>query len=447
MLGTLSAVRGFSVILDVPRAASAAGGDQRPSWRHHGATFCGPRLAIERPPSGGFSEFWRKALAAGFALLPMTFTQDGEKLPAVCYGGTRPAGAAACERWAARFPEALLACRTALSGLTVVDLDTKSPDLLRRVVARCGEPRIIVSTPKGWHCYYRGGNHPRYGRDLPGFEGEPIDVRSSSAGDLVILPGSWTPAGFYRFHRGGWSDFADLTEPASGSLDKPAKRAAPDTPPKRNPGGLSVDVLAGELVPEGQRSKFLFGAARDLLTDPDYSIASVGQLIAALHQVNAQWCDPPSPGADVERAAGSAWRYKAQGRCRPAYVLRPRPTIDRSRRVPPRVMALGPAAADLWLELRMVHGRRPGGFRVVVQALAKRMKRRPAYVQAGKRALIAAGEMVQHSPFRLGRDRTRHAATFAFRDSLTAADRNISFPGTQTEQGTADGSTLPRLAA
>ena len=431
-----------------------AGGHMRPSWRHHSAILTGPRLALAKPPSGGLAQGWQDAYAAGLALLPMGLDQGGGKVPLVKYRGTCRAGRAACEKWAARMPGALLACRTALSGITVVDLDSKSPKLLARVVARYGEPRIIAATPKGHHCYYRGGNHPRYSRDVPGLEGEPIDVRSSSASDLVILPGSWTPTGDYRFIKGGWSDFARLTEPTPGTLDKPTRTKASGAPRKApsktpsNPAGLTVDVMAGELVPEGERARFLFAAARDLLTDPAIDMPSLERLVAALHQVNAQWCDPPAADCDIANAAKGAWIYKSERRCLPAYVLRPR--LGRGAIVPDRVQTLGPVAAELWRVLRRANWNRPGGFRVVVEGLRARMpegSRKTAHVQAAKRALIEAGELVQLRGKFKRPDGGWEAALFAFPDllPLSRPAYPISFP--RTEEEPSDGPALSRSAA
>lgn len=453
MLGTESAVPGLVAMLGVPRAASAAGDDQRPSWRHHSAALFGPRLALPSasPPTGGFAEGWADAFGAGLALLPMGLAPDGSKVALVRYRNSRRAGRAACQRWASEKPGALLACRTALSGITVVDLDTKAPDLLRRVVARFGEPRIVVATPKGFHLYYAGGDHPRSCRDAPGFEGEPVDVRSGSVGDLLILPPSWTPKGRYTFHKGGWEDFGSLTPLAPGSLDKPRKgavRATSKTTARAANGTKAVrtvDVLAGEVVPEGQRYFFLFGAARDLLTDAENKTPDLESLTAALAGFNESRCDPPASAGDVRKAAEGAWRLFQQGRCWPAYVTRPRP--DKGGHVPERVKALGPAAAALWLVLRRANWNRVGGFRVVVDGLRPNMpegfKNRVA-VQKAKAALVAAGELVQLRRKFKRADGGWEAALFAFRDQ-TSRLNPISSQRTKTERD--NGASLSRAAA
>lgn len=391
---------------------------------------------MARAPSRAFAENWRAMLESGIAPIPITAST---KRPRIKWKGHDPFNAEHLARLADKMPNSGIGILTGESGLTVFDIDGDAPRLADVIQEKHGKPGAIVKTPSGGsHLYYKGGLDRSVTRKVPGFIGEPVDLRS--AGGLIVAPPTVSPRGPYRLvfgsfsERDGWPVLDMGTRPVSGvgTLSVAGKAQS-----------AQLGARTGD-IGEGERQQFLFGVARDLLTDPTSpQPPDWNWLLAQLRQVNEDRCCPPALERDVLSAAQSAWRYFEGGACWPAGILRP----HAGGGVPASILRLSQAAQDVYRELRSVHWRRPGDFRIVVRGVAKRMGRRAEYVQRGKRDLIDAGEIIQtRAAYKRGEH--REAAVFRFRDSYgtpSQASNLIAFPS-QDERQTGGSRDEPALS-
>lgn len=240
----------------------------------------------------------------------------------------------------------------AVSRLTVVDVDAKSPDALSAAHAHFGNTPLVVASPGGWHLYYRHN-----GERSPGglkVDGWPVDIRGE--GGMIILPPSlhWRGVSEYAWHRGNpdllWSGGLPDLEPGSlADLTEPVNRA---------PDRLS---RAGGLVTNGNRNAALFDHGCRLMRDA--SGQSLEQLTAALLAYRDERLDQSAEeftDAEVSKVAGSVWSgfdptKAAKGQ---HYAKVTGGDLDR---VPRREW--GPLGLLAWL--RMQHpSTRPGGFAI-----------------------------------------------------------------------------------
>lgn len=125
-------------------------------------------------------------------------------------------------RWERDKPDANVGILAgAISGLTVVDIDTKAvteaeaPALIELALSEFGEPRVVAATPSGGQHFYYQHNGERGRNKLHGL---PIDIRGEGLA-LVVAPPSRRPhAGVYRFIQGGIDDLDRLHPAKPGSI-------------------------------------------------------------------------------------------------------------------------------------------------------------------------------------------------------------------------------------
>lgn len=361
-------------------------------------------MSAQADSAGAFAGHWRAVLAHSIAPIPVN---AAEKRPLVRWSGRRPFSATTLERLAQQFPDAGLGILTGRSGVAVVDIDAPDTLLRQRLIERCGQPGAIARTPRGgWHLYYAGGTERTVSRTVPGFEGEPVDVRA--AGGLLLAPPTVGPAGAYRWECGSFDSRATWPGIREGAL-QPAESLATGRL-------LAVAALP---VPEGRRTKFLYDAARDLLHHATLP-PTLDWLAAELRDLSAARCAPPAPDRDVMDAAWGAWKgyQRNGGSIAPSGVLFEKPPRSSVVVYLPEVESASGDAQTLYRFLRQPRGRAHAGFVVNVEGIRRVLKGRKARWTAALRELEARGTLVKvraAGPYKPGRK--RDPALWAFRDS------------------------------
>jgi hypothetical protein len=277
--------------------------------------------------------------------------------------------------------------------LTVVDIDSPSDAELQYALETYGESPIIVSTPSGGrHVYYAHNDEPR-GVRLD--ERHPIDMLG---GGLCVAPPSVRPSGAsYAWLRGGLADIANgLPKIRSGAIQK------------REPAGTGADVDIpisdlSNVVPIGRRNDTVFRLALALA----HGASSQDELLTQARKANSELSDPPLPDAEVQRAVGSAWRYKLSDRLlvpgTNSAIILPAASIA-------RLLAAGETDAMALLALlRKHHGGRRRAFAASPEAMAharligswnKRRYREAArkLCELGELAQVSQGGKGKHTP-------------------------------------------------
>lgn len=153
---------------------------------------------------------------------------------------------------AEKHPFSNLGVNCGASGLTVVDIDSPDPELLRYVLEEFGDTPLIIRTPSGgWHLYYRNT-----GQRLLNFRyhanrawQKPIEIRGRGA--QVVAPPSVRPGGAYTFLRSpGWVNFSDLPPFPAGHPALATFRSIPIT---RNIRTLHTAPPRDSRIGEGER--------------------------------------------------------------------------------------------------------------------------------------------------------------------------------------------------
>ena len=121
---------------------------------------------------------------------------------------------------------------------------------------------------------------------------------------------------------------------------------------------------SGNVAPIGKRNDAVFRLALALAHDA----ASQADLLAQARKANAELADPPLPDAEVQRAVGSAWRYKMADRLMVpgtgSAIILPAASIA-------RLLAAGETDAMALLALlRKHHGGRRNAFAASPEAMA-----------------------------------------------------------------------------
>jgi hypothetical protein len=254
-------------------AAANRGWQLLPLCRHDDLSY--PERERGKVPPRGFIE-WQKRATSNFVQL---------------------------EKWAAEFPGCnwAIACGSA-SGVVVVDVD--GPEGRASLAAlegkECPFPQTLtVQTGRengGSHFYYR----LREGVDVPnnnsGKIGPKIDVKS--IGGYVVVPGSVHATGKqYRF--------VDPSVPLAELPEWIVERL------KGRPPKSEQQQVSGE-------QKIVKGKRHDTLRDFGWKMLRAGMcaeaVIKALHEVNANQCDPPYSASEMDKkAAGYVNDFKPLG--------------------------------------------------------------------------------------------------------------------------------------
>ncbi len=202
----------------------------------------------------------------------------------------------------------------------MVDIDSTADAELQHAIDTYGDSPVIVRTASGKaHLYYR---HAGERRRIRPDKGHNIDILGE--GGLAVAPPSQRPAGgSYWFERGGLGEFRRLPTIKSGAMAQLKQPAAQGVPQERK----SVSGT-GEVVAQiGQRNNTMFRLACALAQTAEGRAALRAQVQAA----NAEQSSP-LPDDELQRAVGSAWRYRQEGRLMlpgcPSTILMPDATAE-----------------------------------------------------------------------------------------------------------------------
>ena len=163
-----------------------------------------------------------------------------------------------------------------LDGLTVIDCDEDSPDLIAAMEARFGPSPVHIKTPRGRHLYYRaGGTTP----NLRG-EGLPVDIKTGGRSYVVGPLSLRRDGGFY--------------DPVKGVLgvDSLPLIRAPVAP-------------LGKPMQEGARHATLVREAIAMVEQ----VASPEELSLRLTALRDGLCENPATMPDRELAAIAGWAW------------------------------------------------------------------------------------------------------------------------------------------
>lgn len=197
--------------------------------------------------------------------------------------------------WQSQFPKANLGLLTGdVSGITVIDIDTGKPDIIKQMIKHFGETPIKVKTPSGgMHLYYRYHDEQSH----TGIEGLPVDVRAN--GGYVIAPPSVHPKlqSAYKFMEGGLHNIKNLPTLRRGSLPKTVAEKEPN-------------ILNGDMVAQGQRNHSLFKALLERVRE----CATLNDLEESAFMLNETFLNPPLEHDEVENIIQNIWRIKIENR-------------------------------------------------------------------------------------------------------------------------------------
>ena len=237
---------------------------------------------------------------AAASIVPLPIDTDGKK-PLVKRPGTFGLRAALELLEKPAFADAGLGIWCgAHNNLTVVDIDSTADAELQHAVSTYGDSPIIVRTASGKaHVYYRHNGERRLIRPD---EAHPIDLLGE--GGLAVAPPSQrTSGGRYEFLRGGLNDLRRLPTIRPSAIVQRAR--VPTVPPKTKSSCGKPEVVAAI----GQRNNTMFQLACALAQTADDRSA----LLAQVRRANAEQ-PAPLPDDELQRAVGSAWRYREEGR-------------------------------------------------------------------------------------------------------------------------------------
>jgi Bifunctional DNA primase/polymerase, N-terminal/Primase C terminal 1 (PriCT-1) len=240
------------------------------------------------------------------------------------------------------------------NGLTVVDIDSPKDSELQYAQDTFGHSPVIVRTAsRKYHAYYRHGGERRRIRPI---KGHPIDILGEG-GFCIAPPSTRITGGSYEFVCGGLADLSRLPTIRAGALQ--SREPAPI-------GKAASSAINAEVVPIGQRNDTVFRLALALA----HHAETQADLLAQARKAKAKLADPPLPDAEVQRAVGSAWRYKMIGRLMvpgmDSAILLPAASIK-------RLLAGGDTDALALITMaRKAHGSTPGKpFALAPQAMAR----------------------------------------------------------------------------
>lgn len=167
--------------------------------------------------------------------------------------------------------------------ITVLDIDSSDPGVLKEAIARHSEPRVIAKTASGkYHGYFRfngEGRHIRPWKDLP------IDILG---GGFILAPPSLFGPGEYHFLEGQIDDLKRLT-PITGLEDIEREHALRTGAPQTK---------------AGTRNNWLW---RHCMREARHC-DSLESLIDVARTRNEE-CEPLLPEKEVMKIAASAWDY------------------------------------------------------------------------------------------------------------------------------------------
>lgn len=240
--------------------------------------------------------------AAGLLALP---TRSDCKRPAVRWRHYNSARARrpsreTVEKWGRQFPGANLGVVTGpVSGITVVDVDGGA-EVANEILELCGDTPIKVRTPSGGQHHWYGYAGEKTIARPECFDGLAADVRG--LGGFIAAPPS------YREGRGGYTwlegELAGVNQlPIATNLplthESAIKSAATPLQLGPDPGGAADQLRNITLFAEARRAALECGDR--------------AQLLHRIREANMNF-GTPLLDAETERLAGSAWRYREEGR-------------------------------------------------------------------------------------------------------------------------------------
>jgi hypothetical protein len=233
----------------------------------------------------GIFEKWQPEYAArGLPTFPVNIIGK-DKRPAI--RGYMKVGSVASEKLAKQFADASafgLACGR-LSGLTILDVDSKDEQVLADALIRHGETPFVVRTGSGnFQAWYRHNGEKRQVR--PWGEQLPIDQLGDG---YVVAPPSRGKRMAYKIIEGSLDDLPNL--PFMQNAWRPGDNARSRT------------------AFEGERNKSLWWHCMQQA----HSCDTFDDLLDVAQTFNEDSCIPPLDDAEVLGTTRFAWKYTEQG--------------------------------------------------------------------------------------------------------------------------------------
>jgi hypothetical protein len=194
--------------------------------------------------------------------------------------------------------------------ITLIDIDSSDPSLVKEAIKLFGESPIIWRTGSGNYAMpFRHRGEPRRIRPVPGL---PIDVLG---GGYAVAPPSMGSKQRYEFVQGSLADLDRL--------------------PVLREGGLKLRPTRRPAAVEGARNNELFRHCAEQAQYCD----SLDDLLDVARVFNDN-CQPPLADSELVKTAGSAWKHTLGGTVRYGMVSVPRPAIETLAPKHPDALAL-----------------------------------------------------------------------------------------------------------
>ncbi len=216
---------------------------------------------------------------------------------------------ATIRQWWERCPNANIGIATGASGLVVIDPDSEGLDAWDALATEHHEIAETLTARTGG-----GGLHLVYrmpeGVSIRAKTGTlPLDIHVRGNGGYIIAAPSLHKEG----RRYGWINNLPIA-PLPAVLLKMLLPKLKNRPVQPLRSTNRQCITSGTPIPEGQRNAALFNVAAAFRGDLGMS---EDEILAALHEVNANRCRPPLDPSEIEKIASSVARYSAGGKPQP----------------------------------------------------------------------------------------------------------------------------------
>lgn len=266
-----------------------------------------------------------------------------------------------------------IACKR--SNIVVLDCDTPDERIFADALDRHGKSPFIVRSGSGnWQAWYRHNGETRRVRPDPAL---PIDILGDG---FVVAPPSMGSKGQYQIVEGSLDDLDRLPKMNVVKNDHLKETEHLSSAASSSPVD-DIDIpsrAAGMKEGDGRNNSLFHRALRSAR-----QANTKEELIQMVSQANQQFSEP-LPVDEVLSVAGSAWRYKQEGRLMvtggEATAVTFRSDLDH--------LWDKPLALALLLRLRMEHSWRNGEPFILAKATAKSMGVAPMTYLAARDTLV-----------------------------------------------------------